>query len=150
MKLAEALTLRADMQTKIDSLHQRVLRNLKVQEGEVPHEDPEALLSQLRALYGQHLDLVQRINARNNIACLPNGRVLCDALAERESLLKRRNALASIISQASERDLRLMHAEIRTRVTVSVADLQKEADDLSRRHRELDTLIQGLNWTVDL
>lgn len=44
MKLAEALLLRGEMQTKIASLHQRVTNNAVVQEGEQPHEDPRELI----------------------------------------------------------------------------------------------------------
>jgi len=47
MKLAEALMLRADIQKRIDQLKQRLLRNVKVQEGDRPAENPEALLSEL-------------------------------------------------------------------------------------------------------
>ena len=34
--------------------------------------------------------------------------------------------------------------------TVNVADKQKETDLLAKRIRELDTRIQGLNWTTEL
>ena len=41
MKLAEALILRADCQRHIEQLKQRLLRNVKVQEGDKPSEDPK-------------------------------------------------------------------------------------------------------------
>jgi len=31
-----------------------------------------------------------------------------------------------------------------------VGQLQKQADDLARRYRELDTRIQVMNWAVDV
>lgn len=150
MKLAEALSLRADMQTKIDGLQQRVLRNVKVQDGESPHEDPKELLRSMRGLYDEQCKLIQQINARNNDTRMPDGESMADALARRESLLKKRNALAAIVARATEPDMRLTHSEIKTRVTISVAELQKEVDALSQAYRELDTQIQGMNWTVDL
>ena len=44
MKLAEALTHRADCQRKLAQLKDRMIRNAKVQEGEQPAEDPFELL----------------------------------------------------------------------------------------------------------
>ena len=44
MKLAEALLLRTEQQQKLELLEGRIRANLKVQEGDTPHEDPEALL----------------------------------------------------------------------------------------------------------
>ena len=34
--------------------------------------------------------------------------------------------------------------------TVSVSELQKQVDDISKQLRELDTRIQGINWNTDL
>ena len=47
MKLAEALNLRADLQKRIAALKERLIRNAKVQEGDVPAEDPVILLKEL-------------------------------------------------------------------------------------------------------
>ena len=46
MKLAEALALRADLKKRIDQVECRLVLNAKVQEGEAPAEDPEALLAE--------------------------------------------------------------------------------------------------------
>lgn len=151
MKLAEALSLRSDMQTRLDGLQQRILRNLKVQEGDTPHEDPKQLLPEMQRLYEELTALVQQINRRNNETMMPDGEnTLADALAARDVLSRQRNALAAVAGRASENDMRLTHTEVKTYTTVSVADLQREVDDLSRRHRELDTQIQSLNWTTTL
>ena len=65
MKLAEALLLRAEYQDKLDNLQQRILANLKVQEGDVPHEDPKALVEEAMDLHRELCALVQRINQTN-------------------------------------------------------------------------------------
>ncbi|MCD0167601.1 hypothetical protein IHN58_18320, partial [Deinococcus sp. 12RED42] len=44
MKLAEALIERADLQKRAAQLEERLVKNLLVQEGEAPAEDPQALL----------------------------------------------------------------------------------------------------------
>lgn len=150
MKLAEALLLRADHQQKLDELLRRTIANLKVQEGDAPHEDPQALLDEAAALNGALCTLVQRINRTNAAVRLPDGRTLSDALAGRDRLRKERAMLSEVASAAAERDYRLTHAEVRMTVALDVGAVQKRADDLSRQYRELDAQLQGLNWTTDL
>ena len=54
------------------------------------------------------------------------------------------------MDKASEKVSRYSKTEIRILSTVSVSDLQKEVDKLSKELRETDETIQGLNWTTDL
>ncbi len=150
MKLAEALLLRSEYQQKIENLHSRILANLKVQENDKPLESPQELMMELFELSEQLCALIKKINARNNTAALPTGQTLSEALVERDMLLKKRNVLASVANRAMERDYRLTHAEVKMNVTVSVEDTQKQVDALSKQFRELDTIIQGLNWTTEL
>ena len=49
MKLAQALTLRKDLQIRMNQLVSRLNDNAKVQEGLQPNEDPYALLKELEA-----------------------------------------------------------------------------------------------------
>lgn len=51
---------------------------------------------------------------------------------------------------AGQRDYRITHTKIRIIATVSVAELQVQADKLAKEFRELDTKIQGQNWFTDL
>jgi len=95
MKLAEALILRADCQKRIAQLQQRLLRSAKVQEGEQPAENPEALLSELDAAIAQLKNLIQQINQTNARTAFQNG-TLSDALAERETLQMQRNGVGAI------------------------------------------------------
>ena len=44
MKLAEALSIRKDLQTHINDLRTRLVNNVKIQEGDEPAEDPKDLL----------------------------------------------------------------------------------------------------------
>lgn len=150
MKLAEALINRADAQRRADQLRERLQRAAKVQEGDAPPEQPAELLAEADRTLNELLRLVQAINRTNAATPLPDGRTLTDALAERDVLLLRRGILNSLIYSASEAQNRYMRSEIRMLPTVDVAALQKQADDLARRLRELDTLIQQFNWQVDL
>jgi len=150
MKLAEALLLRAEYQQKIVNLQGRLAQNLKVQEGEQPHEDPEQLLQELLSLNDKLVELIKKVNLANMQTPFDECRTLADALVEREILAKKRQILTTAVSNANQRDYRLTHAEVKLVVTVDIAQLQKQIDQLSKEFRELDTAIQGRNWTVDL
>jgi len=150
MKLAEALLLRSEYQSKIDNLHHRIIDNLKVQEGEKPHEDPNALLTEVMKLNDELCTLVKKINKKNNETILADGRTLSEALADRESIMKKRQILSVIASNASQRDFRLTHAEVKMYATMDIGKIQKEIDSLSQQFRLLDTQIQGQNWTIEL
>lgn len=50
MKLANALSQRAELQTRIRQLEERLNNNAQVQEGEEPAEDPVELLRELDAV----------------------------------------------------------------------------------------------------
>jgi hypothetical protein len=43
-----------------------------------------------------------------------------------------------------------MRSEIRVVRTVDSAALMKRADDLSRKHRQLDASVQEANWSIEL
>jgi hypothetical protein len=150
MKLAEALLQRSEYQQKIENLKSRILANIKVQEGDKPLENPQDLIKEAFGLTEQLCVLIKRINARNNTALLPTGQTLSEAIVEREMLMKKRNILASVATNALEKDYRLTHAEVKMNVTVSVEETQKQLDALSQQFRELDTQIQGINWTTEL
>jgi hypothetical protein len=149
MKLAEALLLRAEYQQKIVNLQGRLAQNLKVQEGEQPHEDPEQLLQELLSLNDKLVELIKKVNLANMQTPFDERRTLADALVEREILAKKRQILTTAVSNANQRDYRLTHAEVKLVVTVDIARLQKQIDQLSKEFRELDTAIQARNWTVD-
>ncbi|MDF0480338.1 DIP1984 family protein [Vagococcus sp. PNs007] len=150
MKLAEALLLRAEYQTKLENLENRLLSNLKIQEGDSPNEDPIVLLSEMEATNRKLTELVKKINTCNAREKLSDGRPLSDALVDREALLKERRILATLVGRANEQDYRVSRTEIKMTVTLSVKELQSRIDSLSKEYRQLDTELQGKNWTVDL
>jgi 3-phosphoglycerate kinase len=50
MKLAEALILRSDYQKRVEQLKQRLLQNVRIQEGDEPNEEPKVLKEELAEL----------------------------------------------------------------------------------------------------
>ncbi|HHY26457.1 MAG TPA: DIP1984 family protein [Desulfitobacterium dehalogenans] len=150
MKLAEALILRADYQKRIQQLRVRLEHCVKVQEGEEPAENPKVLLSEIDAIFKELTGLIQRINRTNCSIRFDEKRTLADALVERDLLLNKRGILAHVAENASIKHDRFSRSEVKFISTIDVADTQKEVDQLSREFRELDTRIQGMNWTIDL
>jgi hypothetical protein len=150
MKLAEALILRADYKKRTAQLRQRINNNAKVQEGEEPAENPQALLNEFEQVVEGTFDLLKRINKTNSITEFEAGKTLTDALAERDILAERRKAYDDLVEYASLRHERYSRSEIKFQSTVNVPQIQKQVDDLAKAYRELDTKIQTLNWMTDL
>lgn len=149
MKLATALSERADLQRRISELGGRLNNNAKVQDGEKPSEDPMELLTELNKDFSRLEELIARINHTNNET--KSGDVtLTDLIARRDCLKQKIGIMRSFLDKASEKVSRYSKTEIRILSTVSVSNLQKEVDKLSKELRETDETIQGLNWTTDL
>ncbi len=150
MKLAEALLLRADLQKKIASLRDRVVANAVVQEKDEPHEDPNVLLKEAFGAIDQLEALVTKINETNLKAKLGDGRTLTRVIAERDTLKAQHALLTAAIAGCRKEPDRYGVREIKWVATLKVAKLQKQADDVSKKIRELNGRLQEANWKAEL
>lgn len=150
MKLAEALILRADCQKRIEQLRQRLLRNAKVQEGDRPAEEPMELKQELERVSEELTQLIKHINKTNSTTELESGVTLSDALAIRDTLKLRHGIYRELAQAAIITQDRYSKSEVKFKSTVNVAEIQKQADQLAKEHRELDAKIQGTNWLTEL
>ena len=153
MKLAEALTARADLQRRIEQLRARITANARYQEGEEPAEDAAALLVQADADLLLLRDLIRRINATNSRLDLGTDGTMTDALAARDVLRLQPSLLADAAAAASganDQFLRQMRSELRQISALPVAELRSRADAVAQELRELDNRIQQANWLHDL
>ena len=149
MKLAEALSLRKDLQKKIDQLSSRLNQNVKIQEGDEPAEQPEELLKELDGCLNQLKDLILRINITNlHHEC--DGRTLTDMIAERDVLTKRISILRGIFDTLSQGQERYSRTEIKYVSTIDIKVLNKQIDCYSQQLRKLDMQIQAANFEVEL
>ncbi len=150
MKLAEALILRADSKKRIEQLKTRLARSSKVQEGGTPPENPQELLAELERIAQEMVTLIQRINRTNAATQVEPGVSLADALATRDLLDIKLQIYRDLAQTASvTQDIRT-RSEVRYIATVEVARIQSQADQIAKTRRELDTVIQALNWSTDL
>lgn len=153
MKLAEALTARADLQRRIEQLRARITANARYQEGEEPAEDAAALIVQADADLFLLRDLIRRINATNSRLDLGTDGTMTDALATRDVLRLQHSLLADAAAAASganDQFLRQMRSELRQISALPVAELRARADAVAQQLRELDNRIQQANWLHDL
>lgn len=150
MKLAEALILRADAQKRIQQLRERLARSARVQEGDTAPENPAELLEEARRVIGDLNVLVKQINRTNAQTGFDDTRTLTDALADRDALSTEHSILTNLLAQAAGQGQQYGYNPIKYFRAIDVAPVQKQADDLARRFRELDSRIQAMNWTVDL
>lgn len=149
MKLAEALNLRADLQKRIAGLRERLIQNAKVQEGDIPSENPNELLKELYVNIQELENIIKSINQTNS-ATYVDDESISDMIATRDMLGLKLSVLRSFVSECANKIDRYSNTEIRILSTVNVAEKQKEIDALSKEYRLLDTKLQGLNWTTDL
>ncbi len=149
MRLAAALSERSNLQNRLSELNTRLERNALVQEGEKPAEDPKKLLAELAEVTSRLEYLISSVNLTNT-ATIVDGRTLTEMLAHRDVLKLRLNALRKLAESASQTANRYSRSEVKTLSTVSVPEIRKTVDALSKELRELDDKIQEVNWTTDL
>ena len=149
MKLATALTERANLQNKISELSIRLNNNAKVQEGDIPSEDPNLLLKELSKCIKALEELISRINHTNSVTFIDD-KTISDYIAKKDTLKQKISIIRNFLDTASERATRYSKAEIKIISTVSVVDIQKDLDKLSKELRLIEEKIEEANWTTEL
>jgi hypothetical protein len=149
MKLAEALSIRKDLQTRIEQLKVRIINNVRIQEGEQPAEDPTDLMKDLDSCLKQLEELIYRINV-TNMHAKSGDKTLTQLMAERDVLTKRVQVLREVFNQASSSSERYSRSEIKYVTTIDVKAMGKQLDKLSSQLRTLDVEIQSINFATEL
>jgi hypothetical protein len=151
MKLAEGLALRADSRRRIEQLRGRIVGSAMYQEDTTPAEDAVALLTEADRLLDELESLIRRINRTNAATDLGADGTMTDALARRDALRLRHSVLVDAAEAAAGRgQFRQLRSELRYLSALPVGQLRRQADDVSREIRELDTRVQQANWNVEL
>lgn len=150
MRLGQALARRAELQSRLSELRERLEVSTLVQEGDSPPEDPTELIEELDQVADELEQLIASINRTNTETELQPGTTLTDALARRDVLGLRHGALKAAADATAVQQARYSRSEIRMVRTFDVAEVRKRVDQLARERRQLDADIQAANWTVDL
>lgn len=149
-RFAQALAARADLQTRLSQLAKRATKNARHQEGEAPAEDAATLLVEMDQLSNQLETMIVQINVRNLSVEVAPGMSMTAALARRDTLRRLQKSRTDLADAASVVPDRYSRTELRTITSLDVRVLRTEADAYAKQARELDVLIQGINWTTDL
>ena len=152
MKLAEALIERAEIKKKNGRLLSRINANVLVQEGDDPAEDYDDLITEYEANMERLLILTQRVNKTNGTTPFDDTMSVAEAIALRDSIGAKSRMFREIHGEATIKPNRYGHSknEVKFVRCVNVKELQNIIDRLSKEYREIDTKIQGINWTVEL
>lgn len=150
MRLAEALINRGNCQKRIEILKEKLIKYSKVQEGDVPPEDPDDILKEINKNYEALVNYIKSINKTNSETMFDEKNSFADVLAYRDVLIQRYNLTKKVIDSAVDIGNRYSRNEIKILSTISVKEYQKEADRIAKEFRELDLKIQEKNWQVDL
>ena len=145
--------MRADAARRAEQLRSRIAASARYQEGEAPAEDAAALLAEAGEVLTELESLIRRINRTNAATRVDGAGTLTDALARRDVLRLRHGTVTSAANAAAgdgQRGFRQLRSELKMIPALPVGALRAEADDLARQVREVDTLIQRVNWEVDL
>lgn len=148
MKLAEALSIRADLQQKVCQLKGRLKDSAKVQEGDKPSENTEDLFKELDSCLVKMENLIYRINF-TNMQTVHDGEPLTKMIARKDMLNLRLSVMREVMKYMLETD-RYGRNEIKYVRTIDVTELHKKIDSYAKQLRELDLKLQELNWTTDL
>ena len=149
MKLAEALSIRAELQKKTEQLEQRLKSVVKIQEGDIPEESPADLLAELYQATAQLEKLLYRINL-TNLYTVMDGEPITAMIARKDVLTLEINVLRNVLKAATEPESRYSRSEIKYVKTIDTEKQKKKIDTLSAELRKTDLKIQETNWTADL
>lgn len=150
MKLAEALSLRAQLNNKISQLRSRLNDCVKIQEGDEPSELPNEVLQELDKTLSEFRRLAYCINMTNANTVTENGRNITSLLAERDAIGLRVSTLYDAIKTMTEKESRYSRSEIKYIRTIDVSELRQRHDKYASEFRKLDLKIQGLGFVTDL
>ena len=128
MKLAEALSIRADLQKKVAQLKERIKESAKVQEGDEPCDNVEELYKELDEVLVQLEDLIYRINI-TNVQIVQDGDSLTRLIAKRDVLSMRVKALKEVVNYVAANDTRFGRNELKYDRNISEQRDIRYADD---------------------
>ena len=150
MTLAEALLIRSDLQKNLAQLKVRIANNVKVQEGDLPRENPNELIKTAENLVYELATLIARIHRTNAAAKIESGETMLSLLVKRDELEMRHKLIIDAIEVAHSDTERYSPREIRWTATIATAPLQRQADEIAMQLRKLNTVIQANNWQIQL
>ena len=148
MKLAEALLLRRDLESKLTLLREEIASSAVIQEGDTLDRSIDDLLLDYETTNQEFAQLVIAINQRNAVAKIGEQETIAAALEKREALRRSHAMLTATL--AAKVAPRMGRNEIRMIRTIDTKQITDRLNQTAKALRELDGQIQQTNWLVDL
>ena len=154
MNILEAITLKKDLEKRIENLGSRYVGNLTVLKGGKPHEDPNELLKEMDKSIIQLNDLCYRIDAADLYVKNSTGKTLIELVIERESLYRRLNILRSALNEVTVGSFseyayntkKLVEFDI----IVSIESITKLVNETEEQFRQVTSEIQKLDVKTEI
>jgi len=151
--LAEALNVRASLNTKLGDLRNRIENNIYISNGNDPYEDVQELLNKALEVSNELENLVNVINQTNNNTKFESeiySGTLSEALAHRDTLSQQIKTISQALDSIPSSKRSFFEDRTNGRVLLSVSVLRERKDEFATKLRKLDTDIQKANWSTDL
>lgn len=81
---------------------------------------------------------------------MPDGATMLSTLVKRDELAERHRLLQTAIDNAKTEGDRYSYREIKWQKVIEPVRLQKQADDIAVKLRNLNIQLQAANWQIDL
>ena len=81
---------------------------------------------------------------------MPDGSTMLSTLVKRDELAERHRLLQTAIDNAKTEGDRYSYREIKWQKVIEPVRLQKQADDIAVKLRNLNIQLQAANWQIDL
>lgn len=81
---------------------------------------------------------------------MPDGSTMLSTLVKRDELAERHRLLQTAIDNAKTEGDRYSYREIKWQKVIEPVKLQKQADDIAVKLRNLNIQLQAANWQIDL
>ena len=108
------------------------------------------MLERMETRASEFQKLVTAINRTNISVKDERGRSMTELLAERDALRARQSILTEAYQQATQKEDVYGRQELRYVPTMDIVGLRKRLEVVNTQLRELNMLVQRLNWEVDL
>ena len=137
MKLAEALSIRADLKNRIAKLKSRLKRSAKVKGNNLPYEDRHELFKELDECLSQFEEIDYQIARK-------------DVLELRRSVIRAQLNYVVENDPHGKKKLKDVRAEDMDELRKATGKYFKQIRNVNVKLSNLDMKLQSINWSVDL
>ncbi len=152
MTLAELLLERGELKKRVSELENRVITNVKFEEGQESYEDPELLLEKLSSTYSKLETLIEKTNRANATSTIDSGETIEQLIIKRQLLESKIASLKNIYEKTmNSRDRFSDYAEnVKYELRIDAKSFVKNLNSLCKESRELNLKIQRANWITEV